>query len=172
MIRAVLASMLVLAGATSASAQASLELGDPSGGARVFAHGEGDHVHFTWRGEGEERSHDCVSPCTAYLEAGRWHARYEELALDTDLTVTRHVVVLEPSGRSDLELGLGLAFVGAALIVAASAIGVDEARCLRGETCEPWVPALLIPSGVALLVGVIMTLDAGGELQATSITPR
>ena len=57
--------------------------------------------------------------------------------------------------------------------VAATTVGIDEGRCFQGVgPCEGWVPALLVPSAVVLVIGLIMTFDAGGELVATHITPR
>lgn len=158
--------------AGAADAQASLELAEPRAGARVHAHGHGDHVRLTWRGAGEPMSRSCVAPCALHVERGRWHARYEEIALDADFVVGRGVVVLEPSPRSDLELGVGLALALVGVGVAASAVGADDARCLRGEPCEPWVPGLLVPSAVVLLVGLVMSFDAGGELHATRVSAR
>ena len=149
-----------------------MELGDPSMGARVHAHGDGEHVRLAWRGAGDPTTRECISPCTLHVEAGRWHARYEELGLDADFTMGRDIVVLEPSPRSDLELGLGIAFALAAVAVAATVVGLDDARCFRGEACEPWVPGLLVPSVVVLLLGLIMTFDAGGELHVTRISAR
>lgn len=170
-----LGSFLLVAGVGpggAAHAQAELELGAPAAGARVHAHGAGEHVRLEWRGEGEPLARECVAPCTLHVEAGRWRARYDEPALEADVEVARDLVVLEPRPRSDLELGLGIGFFLAALAVAASSVGADEGRCVRGEGCADWVPALLVPSAVVLLVGIVMTLDAGGELDVTRVSWR
>lgn len=156
----------VVAGRARAQEQGG-ELGDPRAGERVFVATPG-HVTLD-AAVGDDA--DCEAPCLFHLQLGHYHLEHE-IGISGDFDVASFPLVIEAHPRSDLELGLGIAAVGVALGAAAIALGVDasgEHGCVRGGPCDTGLVAVMIPSGVALVIGLVLIFDSGGELSVQAV---
>jgi hypothetical protein len=68
---------------------------------------------------------------------------------------------------------LGIAAVLASLGAAGTALGIDgsnPAGCIRGGPCEGAFIGVLVPAGVALILGIVLIFDSGGELTVQELT--
>lgn len=151
-----------------AEAQASAELDDPRGGQRLFVASPGEVVL-----SGEEVERRCEAPCLLHLPRGRYHLSHRTLGVSADLRVGRFPLVARAQGRSDLGLGLGIAAVLVSLGAAGTALGVDGSNpegCIRGGPCEGAFIGVLVPAGVALILGIVLIFDSGGELTVQELT--
>lgn len=144
--------------------------------AGLDAPGDGERIHVVTPGEvrleGPAAERRCTAPCLLHLPAGRYHVVHETLGLSGDVTLDRWPLVVAAQPLNALELGLGIAAVAIGLAAGGVALGLDASResaCIRGGTCEGWFFGLLVPAAVVLVIGVVLVLDAGGEITAQAV---